>query len=139
VTDAAIIEALRSSGGVVSVAAQLLGVAPSTIRMRTSKDPVLKAAWLEVRDEALDLAEAKLLQAIRDGDMRATMFFLKTQGRSRGYGHKVEASVTVRDHGPDVSGLSDEKLDEAVAHLIQRTGGPIEMPVPVGNREEGAK
>jgi hypothetical protein len=127
VTDAAIIEALRAAGGVVSVAAQLLDVAPNTIRRQIRQNPVMRQAWDEIRDEALDLAEAKLLQAIRDGDLRAITFFLKTQGKHRGYGAKLEIGPA-QPQGPDLSGMDSDKLDAAVDSLIRRTGGPILMP-----------
>lgn len=40
----------------------------------------------EARDARLDFAEGKLDEKIDNGDTAALIFFLKTQGRSRGYG-----------------------------------------------------
>lgn len=128
-SDAAIIEALRASGGVVTVAAQLLGCAPNTIRRQIKQNPTMAAAWQEVRDETLDLAESQLLRAIRAGDMRAIMFFLKTQGRGRGYGSTVQIGGSVEVTRPGQPTLDKEKLDEVVTALINRTGGPLSMTV----------
>ena len=50
------------------------------------------------RESSVDLAESELMKAIRAGNMTAIIFFLKTQGRSRGY---VERS----DHDFTASGM----------------------------------
>ena len=39
----------------------------------------------EARESSVDLAESKLIEAIKNGNLTAIIFFLKTQGKSRGY------------------------------------------------------
>jgi hypothetical protein len=54
----------------------------------------VKAALLGVREQALDKAESMLFRNIEQGDQRAIEFYLRTQGRDRGYGTRVDVSVS---------------------------------------------
>ena len=48
----------------------------------------LKEVLSDAREDALDLAESKLMEAIRNGNLTAIIFFLKTRGKSRGYSER---------------------------------------------------
>ena len=52
--------------------------------------PSLKEVLSDAREDALDLAESKLMKAIDDGNITAIIFFLKTRGKSRGYSERSE-------------------------------------------------
>ena len=80
-----IIQALEASAGMVATAARKLGIHRQTIYNRIKSDPTIQDELQRIRDEMVDLAEATLLQLIRDKNVAATIFFLKTQGRDRGY------------------------------------------------------
>jgi len=54
------------------------------------KDEGLEAAIQEGRNRILDLAENKLASKIKEGDTTSLIFFLKTQGKARGYVEKTE-------------------------------------------------
>ena len=45
-----------------------------------------------------DFAESELMKLIKDGNVAATIFFLKTQGKARGYIERQE--VTGADGAP---------------------------------------
>ena len=47
-----------------------------------------------VPESSVDLAESKLIEAIKDGNLTAIIFFLKTQGKSRGYSERSEHDLT---------------------------------------------
>lgn len=82
--------ALQKAGGVVADAAKLLGVARRTLHKRLAVSAALRGIRDEAREETLDLAESKLLAKIREGNLIACIFYLKTQGRSRGYVERSE-------------------------------------------------
>ena len=55
----------------------------------------MKAVLEEVKETALDIAEDKLMGLIRDGNLGAICFFLKCQGKHRGYveRQKIDANI----------------------------------------------
>jgi hypothetical protein len=102
--------ALRMSAGIRSGAAVKLNCSPSTISNYIDRHPALREVEAEILDQNLDLAETKLLTAIRDGNLTAVIFYLKTKGKARGYTERAE--LTGADGGPiDVTKLSDEELE----------------------------
>jgi hypothetical protein len=53
-----------------------------------------KAAVEELSDVAIDFAESQLHKQIKDGNSTATIFFLKTKGKKRGYVERQEVDVS---------------------------------------------
>jgi hypothetical protein len=54
------------------------------------EDESLKDIMVEGRNARLDFVESKLDKKISDGDTTAIIFFLKTQGKERGYVERQE-------------------------------------------------
>ena len=77
--------ALRESAGLQYIAATKLKCAPSTVTNYVKRNKHLQRVIEECREGVLDLAEGKILEKIRDGDIAAIIFFLKTKGKNRGY------------------------------------------------------
>ena len=77
------------AGGVVSVAAQTLGYNRTHLSTMIGQTPELRAELDSIREEVIDLAEGKLLSAIRDGSEKSIHFYLRTIGKSRGYSERV--------------------------------------------------
>jgi DNA-binding transcriptional ArsR family regulator len=90
-----IAEALRPSGGIISHAAESLGVHRSTISRRIARSEKLKAVLEDAKETALDIAESQLIELIKDGNLGAICFFLKCQGKHRGYveRQKIDANI----------------------------------------------
>lgn len=103
-------KALRAAAGNQSKAAEMLKTNRSTVHGYVARYPNLRDAIAEAREETLDLAEDRLIVKIRDGNMAAIIFFLKTQGKSRGYIEKGE--VRVETNRPDFSNMSTEQLEQ---------------------------
>lgn len=97
-SDAQVIAALQASAGVMAHAARKLGIGRSMMFRRVHENEKIKAAWEEAKETNIDLAETKLMQAIQNGELPAIFFFLKCQGKHRGYVERKEydANVNVR-------------------------------------------
>lgn len=89
------IEALEKSLGVVTTAVKQVGIARSTHYDWMNNDPDYKAAVEDIADIALDFAESKLHKQIEKEDTIATIFYLKTKGKKRGYIEKTETDLNV--------------------------------------------
>ena len=66
--------------------AQTLRCSRETVYKRLRQSEELRDTLAEAREAALDRAEQFLFEKCEAGDTTALIFFLKTQGRSRGYG-----------------------------------------------------
>jgi hypothetical protein len=76
------------------------------------EDENLKDALVEGRNSRIDFVESKLDQKINDGDTTAIIFFLKTQGKERGYVERKEHDHTTKGESLnfDINKLSDNEL-----------------------------
>lgn len=81
----AVIEAMHKSLGVVTAACKAVDISRETYYRWAKEDKEFKEACLDVKEIALDFAESKLFQKIKDGESSAIFFFLKCQGKKRGY------------------------------------------------------
>jgi hypothetical protein len=93
-----IIEAIKKCRGLTYIIANALGVSHSGISAKIAADPELSSVLREQRGRALDMAEAKLMQAVDKGEQWAITMILRTLGRERGYVERQEVSnvTTVR-------------------------------------------
>ena len=78
-------EALRTCFGNMAGAARALGVDRTTVWRFIKKHNELTDVLESMRETMLDNAETALSKAILAGEAWAVCFFLKTQGRRRGY------------------------------------------------------
>ena len=96
VTD--VIEALTKREGRVAIAAEDLGCSAQTIYNYGKRYPSI-AAFIEHKNEKrLDMAENALWELVMAGNLGAVIFYLKTQGKRRGYTERTE--LTGDDGGP---------------------------------------
>ncbi len=85
-----VITAIEKAHGKVLFASKLLKCSRQTIMNYVENYPGVKAALVEARENMLDTAEDKLFKAISKGNMTAILFYLKTQGKQRGYIERQE-------------------------------------------------
>jgi hypothetical protein len=118
-----VIAALQACRGMVYLAARHLQCDPGTIMNYCKKYPAVEQAKHDSRGELLDLAEVKLWQAIQRDESWAIAFCLKTIGRSRGYGERLDLNVSIQAAAAKVAaefGLSvQEVLQEARLLLME--------------------
>ena len=84
------IKALVKSLGVVTIACEKVGIERSTHYDWIKADPKYKQEVEDIAEVTLDFAESMLHKQIQDKDTTATIFFLKTKGKKRGYVERQE-------------------------------------------------
>lgn len=89
-TVAQVKEAILQSRGIVSVAARMLKCDRRTIYKYMDRHPELEQAREDARENLIDYAESKLVERIADSDIKAIMFYLRTQAKHRGYSERQE-------------------------------------------------
>ncbi len=114
------ISALEKNGGWVSQTAKALGISVQAVCQRLNRNPRLKAKQIEIKEMYLDLAESKVVKAVNDGHPWAICFYLKCQGKHRGWIETVRnehsgpdgGPIQTEDKKPDYSKLSKDELKQ---------------------------
>lgn len=96
----AMLEALEKSLGVVTTACKKAGVGRTMHYEWLKSDPEYKEAVNDLQDITLDFAESQLHKQIQDGNTTATIFFLKTKGKNRGYVESQDINITQGNEKP---------------------------------------
>jgi len=99
-------QAISGSRGVKTAITGRLGCTRQTLDNYLKRYPELMALVEEERESIIDLAETKLMGAVNNGDMRAVLFVLETQGKARGWSKRTE--ITGADGVP--LGLPDDVI-----------------------------
>ncbi len=89
-----ILQALEKTLGVVTTACKQVGIGRATFYRWLKEDQEFNEQVIAIQDVALDFAESKLFEQIQDGSTAATIFYLKTKGKKRGYVERSELDVT---------------------------------------------
>lgn len=84
-------EAIVRAFGNLSTASKSLQVDRTTLYAWIEQEG-LEEAVMEGRNRRLDFAESMLDKGMKDGNMTAIIFYLKTQGKSRGYIERQEVT-----------------------------------------------
>lgn len=90
-----VIDAIEQAGGLQTQAAEILGCHRKTIARYIDRYVTVKEAYDAANETQLDLAEKSLFNQIKQGNVTAIIFYLKTKGKNRGYVERRENT------GPD--------------------------------------
>jgi hypothetical protein len=93
----ALLQALVNSLGVVTVACRAIDIPRSTYYKWLNEDDAFAKEVKDINNIALDYAESQLHKQIGDGNTSATIFYLKTKGKQRGYIERSELDLTSGD------------------------------------------
>jgi hypothetical protein len=88
----AMIDALRQTNGLVSLAAKRMGCSASTIYSRAHTTKSVQQAITDSREELVDIAELALRAAVTGKEAWAVALVLKTLGKNRGYVERQEVT-----------------------------------------------
>jgi hypothetical protein len=92
-----ILKALENTLGVVTMACKSADIPRSTYYKWLKEDDEFAKAVKDIENIALDFGESQLHKQIGDGNTSATIFFLKTKGKKRGYIERNELDITSGD------------------------------------------
>lgn len=92
----AMLKALETTLGVVTNACRSVGIDRTTHYLWLKEDKDYRQAVEEIGEVALDFAESKLHKSIEAGSDTATIFYLKTKGKKRGYIERSEIDQTIK-------------------------------------------
>ena len=117
-SDEEFIKALEKNGGWISQTARALGVSVQAVCQRMKRNPKLKEKQEEMREANLDLAESEVVAAVKNHAPWAICFYLKCQGKHRGWVETVRnehsgpdgGPIQTEDKKPDYSKLSKDEL-----------------------------
>ena len=84
------LQALEQQLGIVTAACKQVGIDRKTHYRWLQADPDYKEACDQIPDIILDFAENQLYKQIKEGNITATIFFLKTRGKERGYIERIQ-------------------------------------------------
>lgn len=103
---AKMIACFKETWGNVSAACTEVGINRATHYRWMREDPDYKQAWEDTKEALIDFAEHQLAKNIKAGDNTSLIFFLKTQGKSRGYVERTETKdVTERKSVVDAEAI----------------------------------
>ena len=86
-----LLKALEKSLGIVSTACVSIGISRTTYYKYYNEDKEFKQSVDSIGDIALDCAESQLFELIKEKNVTAIIFYLKTKGKKRGYVEKLQA------------------------------------------------
>lgn len=105
---------IEKYNGNLAMVARKCGVARGTLYRHLERSPELRAALQDARETMVDHVESRLYDNALKGDTTAVIFFLKTQGRMRGYSEKLELDV---HQGKRPQDMTDDELESYIASL----------------------
>ena len=93
----ALLKALEKSLGVVTTACKQFDISRATYYRWLEEDEEFASKAKSIQDVALDFVESKLFEQIQESSTAATIFYLKTKGKKRGYVERSELDLTSGD------------------------------------------
>lgn len=108
-----ILVAVKNSKGVIGAIATRLNVDRTTIYNYMERFVTVKQAIENEREGMKDFAEGKLFKHIKDDNLTALIFYLKTQASDRGYVERlrIEGNIQLSIVNDTIRALTDAGLD----------------------------
>jgi len=111
---AAVLAALEKSLGIATTACKIADVSRTQFYQWLKDDEDFAKKVQEIENVTLDFVESQLHKQIKENSTAATIFFLKTKGKKRGYIERQEIDHTTQGEAIgssiDLSKLSTEVL-----------------------------
>ena len=92
-----LLDALNKHLGVVSSACESLGISRTTYYKYYKEDVAFRNKVDSVGERTLDFVESKLFDLIDNGNVAATIFYMKTKRKRRGYVERQEVDSGINN------------------------------------------
>jgi len=102
---------LREKHGNIAAVARALGIDRAALWRRIEANASLKAIKQDIKESFLDDIVMILEEKALAGSTPEIIFYLKTQGRRRGYSERREHQLDITRISREISALSDEELN----------------------------
>lgn len=114
-----LLKVLEAKCGNLSETAKALKVSRRSVYNWLNSSKNYKEAFDDHSEALIDFAESQLLKSIKKGSDTATIFFLKTKGKARGYVEKSEVDHTTKGESLNkaLEKLTDEELENKIKEL----------------------
>ena len=123
-SDKQLAKGLEAAMGNVSVAARALNYSRCGLIYRIANSEYLQQIQKDLREAMTDNAESSLNRAILGGEGWAVCFYLKCQGKSRGYVERQEIYQETRlTINSPLEGMSDDELAAIIRDEQNRRSG----------------
>lgn len=112
----AFLEAYKKSLGNITLACENVGIDRGTYYNWIERDEAFRAEVEAANEVSIDFVENSLMKQIKEGNTTATIFYLKTKGKHRGYVERQE--MTGRDGSALIpSRMTDEEIQREIERL----------------------
>lgn len=95
------LEALERTGGIIAPACQNCGISRQTFYHWRDTDETFATRVQDIIEAQVDYVESQLMSRIAAGDTTATIFYLKTRGKNRGWTEKLPPVVEINANRSD--------------------------------------
>lgn len=92
-----LLKSLQQNNGIISHACDAAKISRKTYYEWMQQDEDFATAVDEIQEGVIDVVENELMKQIKEGNTTASIFFLKTRGKHRGY---IERSEVEHKGGP---------------------------------------
>lgn len=106
-----VLNALEKTLGVVTSACRQVGISRELFYQWMRSDEEFKKQVDSINEIAIDFAETELFKQIKEGNPTATIFYLKTKAKHRGYIERQENILSVNPFLEAMKHVEDNDVD----------------------------
>jgi len=124
-----VLKAIDGTAGNISLIAQRVNCARSTIYKMMERHPAIKEALDEEVTETFDTLENKVYNLAMEGDKTMLIFLLKNsvEGKRRGWGERREVTIDWRIQ-LEQAGFNEDDINETFEQLVRNRANTIHLP-----------